>query len=128
MNDLEVPIDDEPQSAETEQSKSFIDFLQDMEQYDIADANETDLKRYIRTPLISHNNREGKFKVVAYWGTHGDEFPSLKRAAKDYLATPATTSSVERMFNSGRDQIGIRRYRLSAECLRELMVMQESAK
>jgi hypothetical protein len=94
----------------------------------VVDNNETELQRYLRIPLVPHSTKEGKFNVVRFWAIHGGEFPTLKKAAKDYLATPATSSTVERMFNGGQDQIGIRRYRSSSKSLRELMGVRESVK
>jgi hypothetical protein len=42
----------------------------------------------------------------------------------NYLALPTSSACVERLFNRGRDQIGIRRYRLSGDTLEHLMVLQ----
>jgi hypothetical protein len=45
-------------------------------------------------------------------------------AARDYLAIPASAVSVGRLFNRGRDLLGVRRNALNGETMRHLMLLQ----
>ena len=47
--------------------------------------------------------------IHAWWKGHEDECPRMAAAARDYLAVPAVEVDVERLFNSGRDLLGLRR-------------------
>ncbi|KAK9318714.1 hypothetical protein V1517DRAFT_334848, partial [Lipomyces orientalis] len=43
----------------------------------------------------------------------------------DYLAIPASEVAVERLFNSGTDLLGPRRHYLSADTMRELVLLRD---
>jgi hypothetical protein len=50
----------------------------------------------------------------------------MAAAARDYLAVPAAEVDVERLFNSGRDLLGLRRWSLSNETMRKLLILKDS--
>ncbi len=50
----------------------------------------------------------------------------MAKAARDYLAIPASEVSVERLFSSGRDMIGLRRFSLSSETMRQLVLLRDA--
>ena len=50
----------------------------------------------------------------------------MSQVARDYLHIPAGEVAVERLFSAGRDLIGLRRYRLSPETMRTLMLLRSS--
>jgi len=58
---------------------------------------------------------------LGYWKTHSKEFPNLSAVAKDILSIPGSSVSVERIFNCGRDVIGLRRHSLKPETFSALM-------
>jgi hypothetical protein len=45
---------------------------------------------------------------ASLYGSH--EYPRLAAAARDYLAIPASAISLERLFDRGRDLLGVRRF------------------
>lgn len=51
--------------------------------------------------------------IYKYWKSKSLLWPRLAKMARDYLTIPATTASSERMFNTGKDLIGISRYSLN---------------
>jgi hAT family C-terminal dimerisation region len=48
--------------------------------------------------------------------------------ARDYLAIPGASVTVERVFSGGRDILGIRRYSLGPETFRVLMILKHFLK
>jgi hypothetical protein len=50
----------------------------------------------------------------------------MAAAARDYLAIPASEVSVERLFSSRRDMIGLRRYSLSPGIIRQLALLRNA--
>jgi hypothetical protein len=50
----------------------------------------------------------------------------MAAAARDYLAIPASEVSCERVFSTGRDMIGLRRFSLHASTIRQLSLLQAS--
>jgi hypothetical protein len=54
--------------------------------------------------------------------------PQMVMAARDYLAIPASEVSAERMFNTGRDILVVRRYAMKGETIRMLMFMDSMQK
>jgi len=60
-----------------------------------------------------------------WWDANKFEFPSMAVAARDYLPIPASEVDVERLFNTGRDILGIRRFGMSGETLKTLMMLKD---
>ena len=56
-----------------------------------------------------------------YWKAHAQQFPNLSAVAKDVLSIPGSSVAVERIFNVGRDVIGLRRHSLKPETFSALM-------
>ena len=46
-------------------------------------------------------------------------------AARNYLTIPASKVAVERLFNKGRDLLGLRRHSVSTETMRKLMLLRD---
>ncbi|CAB5327112.1 unnamed protein product [Rhizophagus irregularis] len=55
-----------------------------------------ELKSYFREPTISKSTN-----VLAWWKVQEANYPNLSKMALDYLAIPATSAPVERIFSSG---------------------------
>jgi hypothetical protein len=72
--------------------------------------------------------RTGCFLVGGFRVSHTDEYPRMAAAARDFLAILVAVVSVERLFNSGRDLKGIRRYSLTAETIRGLVLLRDMFK
>jgi hypothetical protein len=66
------------------------------------------------------------FTVVEnpWWKSHAEEYPRMSRAARDFLAVPIAGTTVERLFSSGRDLIGVRRHSLQADTMRMLVLLR----
>jgi hypothetical protein len=45
----------------------------------------------------------------------------MSQVAKDYLLIPPAEVDVERLFNEGRDLLGLRRHSMSPETMRAVM-------
>jgi hypothetical protein len=54
------------------------------------------------------------------------EFPLIAQAVQRYLAIPGSEVDVERLFNVGRDVLGIRRYSMNTETLGLLVLLKDS--
>jgi hAT family C-terminal dimerisation region len=52
----------------------------------------------------------------------------MAMVATVYLAIPASEVSVERIFNAGRDILGVRRFAMKGETMRMLMLMDSMEK
>ena len=50
----------------------------------------------------------------------------MEKAARDYLAIAASEVDVERLFNVGRDTLGIRRFSMSGNTLRTIMMLKDA--
>jgi hypothetical protein len=46
-------------------------------------------------------------------------------AARAYLAILASEVAIERLFNQGRDLLGLRRHSLNAKTMRKLMLLRD---
>jgi len=45
--------------------------------------------------------------------------------ARDYLVIPGTEVNVERLFNMGRDLLGLRRVSMKGETIRAIMIVKD---
>ena len=55
--------------------------------------------------------------VLSWWKAHSKTYPHLSKMARDYLSIPATSTSSERLFSSGKHLITDSRNLLSAETI-----------
>jgi hypothetical protein len=88
----------------------------------------SDIDRYFNDPLaqIPEESARDPNWLFNWWKVHKDEYPRMAAAARDYLAIPASEVSVERLFSAGRDLIGLRRYSLHANTMRQLSLLRYS--
>ena len=63
--------------------------------------------------------------VLEWWKLNSDEYPTLARIARDYLAIPATSASVERVFSGGTHLVTDRRGSLGEETIEALVCLGE---
>lgn len=83
----------------------------------------SDIDRYLDSPRVNINDMKDPNWLCNWWRINKDEYPRMAAAARDYLAIPASEVSVERLFNAGRDILGIRRHSINSETMRMLMLM-----
>jgi hypothetical protein len=65
-------------------------------------------------------------RPLAWWKQHGHLFPTLSRLARRYLATPAKSCPVERLFSVAGQVDAVKRARLSSDNLTLLVFMHEA--
>ena len=70
----------------------------------------SDIDRYFDTPRVTVTDTSDPTWLLNWWRLHRDEFPQMAAAARDYLGIPALEVAVKRLFNIGRDVLGIRRH------------------
>lgn len=56
---------------------------------------EEEFQSYLRVPAI-----DAEDNVLKWWQQHEGRFPRLAKMARQYLAVPASSASVERLFSS----------------------------
>jgi hypothetical protein len=50
----------------------------------------------------------------------------MAKAARDYLAIPTLEVDIERLFNNGRDLLGIRRFAMSGNTMRTMILLKDA--
>jgi hypothetical protein len=83
---------------------------------------------YNSSPVLSNNMNDDINYVLGWWNSNQKEYPSMSKAARDFLAIPAATVTVERLFNTGRDIIGIRRQNMCSETFKWIMFLKDHFK
>jgi hypothetical protein len=83
----------------------------------------SDIDRYFDSPRVNINDMKDPNWLCNWWQINKDEYPRMAAAARDYLAIPASEVPVERIFNIGRDILGIRRHSMNSETMRMLMLL-----
>ena len=85
----------------------------------------SDIDLYFNSPWVQMIDMKDSNWLCNWWRTNKAEYPRMAAAARDYLAIPASEVAVERLFNAGRDILGIRRHSISSETMRMLMLMDD---
>jgi hypothetical protein len=75
-----------------------------------------EVDKYLLLPV-----EDQTLEPLSWWKSHAQQFPLLSIVAKCILGIPASSVSVERTFNMGRDVIGIRRHALKSGTISALM-------
>jgi hypothetical protein len=91
-------------------------------------AGKSDIDRYLEegTVRVSAETTKDPDWLFKWWNKHKEQYPRMAAAARDYLSIPASEVSVERLFSNGRDMIGLRRYSLSPETMRQLVLLRDA--
>ncbi|KAJ5348632.1 uncharacterized protein N7506_001885 [Penicillium brevicompactum] len=87
----------------------------------------SDIDRYYEDGVVTAQDPavQDKEWLFSWWRAHCHEYPRVGSAARDYLAIPASEVAVERLFNSGRDLLGLRRHSLHGETMRRLVLLRD---
>jgi hypothetical protein len=97
-------------------------------QYNVA---ESDIDKYFDTPTISTgfdiSQSQTEF-IRNWWKANMLEFSCMAKVAQDHLAIPAAEVDVERLFNGGRDVLGIRRFSMKGKTLGTLLRLKDAAR
>lgn len=88
----------------------------------------SDIDRYFDSARAEVSDMEDQNWLCDWWKVHKKEYPRMAAAARDYLAIPASEVSVERLFNTGRDVLGVRRFSMKGDTLRILMLLDDMYK
>src|SRR5450432_740654 len=84
----------------------------------------SDIDRYFDSPVVDWDGNESSDWLLDWWRRHQSEYPIMSQVARDYLHIPAGEVAGERLFSTGRDLIGLRRYSLSPETMRTLILLR----
>lgn len=80
----------------------------------------TEVQEYLRVPEISI-----KESPVRYWHANKDRFPVLSFMAYKYLAMPASSASVERLFSVAGSIISSRRASMTIDTAEKIIFYRE---
>jgi len=70
-----------------------------------------------KSPLVTPADEtriDNSMDVISYWNLNKSLYPNLARITKQFLAMPATNTSVERIFSHTGNTVTNRRTRLDA--------------
>lgn len=88
----------------------------------------SDIEKYLDSPPVGWSHScapDGADDwVLKWWKVNAFEFPTMARAARDYLPVPSTEVGVERVFSGARDVQGLRRHSMNAETMRWLVLLK----
>jgi hypothetical protein len=97
-------------------------------QYNVA---ESDIDKYFDTPTISTgfdiSQSQSEF-IRNWWKANMLEYSCMAKVAQDHLAIPAAEVDIERLFNGGRDVLGIRRFSMKGKTLGTLLRLKDAAR
>ena len=78
----------------------------------------SNVERYLGAPTVDCDE-----DILKWWSRHADIYPALARVARDYLAVPATSAPVERVFSGGAHLVTDRRGSLNEDTIEALVCL-----
>jgi hypothetical protein len=100
--------DDEPEDED-----------EDMEEQEEA----TEVDQYLLLPQLSEGM---SFDLLAWWKKNSIMWPNLSRMARQYLALPASSAAVERLFSSGGQMHGNLRKNTKEDTLHMMLYIHKN--
>jgi hypothetical protein len=103
-------------------SKPYLDQTED-------DSLPHDIETYLDSPrILWHGSKTDDQTqwILDWWNTNSSQYQCIVQAAQEILAIPASEVDCERLFSDGRDLLSIRRYVMSREMMR-IMILLKSA-
>ncbi|KAL0479775.1 hypothetical protein AKO1_000723, partial [Acrasis kona] len=85
----------------------------------------SDVEKYYNSGVTSSNVKDSFQWVLEWWKDNQTLFPNMAKVARAYLAIPAASVSIERLFNSGRDVIDVRRHSMISTTFRWLILLKD---
>jgi hypothetical protein len=88
----------------------------------------SNINSYINSDLIAFKlnkaNNQGQL-IKDWWAVYKYEFSYMSQVACDYLLIPALEVNVKRLFNIGRDVLGIQRFLMTRETLKTCIILKD---
>lgn len=86
----------------------------------------TEVDTYLALPQVSRLSTDGE-DILNWWKSHAKMFPNLSKMARQYLALPASSAGVERLFSAaGRMHDSFRKSTKEVTLQARLCVYQNS--
>ena len=79
-----------------------------------------EVELYISMPQVDFNSLRDD-EVLDWWRIHKSMFPNLGKMARQFLALPASSAGVERLFSRSGETHGDKRKRMKEDTLQSLM-------
>ena len=87
---------------------------------------ELDAYRTTAGQQFNDGKLDEKANILMWWKTHAVRFPYLSRLARRYLAMPATSASVERLFSVAGQVVTAKRASLDPSTVTLLVFLHEA--
>ena len=88
------------------------------------DHRREEVLKYLSLPAIQHTD---DFDLLGWWRTHQNLFPNLAMMARQYLALPASSAGVERLFSAAGEMHDKKRKRTLESTLSMMLNIQVNA-
>ena len=87
-----------------------------------------ELDAYLGMPQVAHVDKSGEeCDILDWWKTHAHMFPNLSKMSRQYLALPASSAGVERLFSAaGRMHSSFRKNSTESSIEMQLVVYQNA--
>jgi hypothetical protein len=96
-----------------------------------SDILEHDINIYLDTPQVKYNRSKTEDQsqwILNWWNANKSQYKCMALAAREILAIPSSEVDYERLVNQGRDLLSIRRYRISSDTIRTMMLLKGALK
>ena len=116
-------LDSESDSDEEEEAEEDAEAEETAADDDEDDPRMEEVEKYLALPQLA--DAPG-FDLLAWWKLHSSMFPNLARMARCYLASPASSAGVERLFSEAGDTYSDKRKNLKEETMMQLLYIAKN--
>ena len=95
------------------------------------DPLEHDIDTYLDSPRVRYNGKKTDDQtqwILSWWNANKSQYNCMALAAREFLAIPASEVDCERLFSTARDLLAVRRYAMSGETMRTMMLLKGALK
>ena len=110
-------------TVQNERSNTMFDILREVRRKSSHESQETEISKFMKEDPAEDNQ-----SVLQYWSARSTKYPILSKLAKKFLAIPASSSGVERIFSIAGSLARARRARLQPKTLENVIFLRQSRK
>lgn len=121
--DPDLPSNTDKEAFQTLEYQFLAPFLDQQADDDV----DNDIDTYLDSPCVKWRGSRTEDQtqwILDWWNANKSQYGCMARVARDFLAIPASEVDCERLFSAGRDLLGIRRYSMSSNTMRTLMLLK----
>ena len=116
-------LDSDSESEDEVEDEVEEEHVEEKQVVEAIDPRKEEVEKYLSLPQVDQSR---DFDLLAWWKLHHHMFPHLANMARQYLACPASSAGVERLFSEAGDTHSAKRKNLKEETMMQLLFISKN--